>query len=78
MGIRFATITANNSFVAGETVVIAGMTPSGYNGTFTILSASSTQFTYAMATSLAGGTVFGTATASPTATNPGLTRATAL
>ena len=54
------TITAANGFIAGQSVVVAGMTPSGYNGTFTVVSATSTQFTYT--TSNPGtATVFGTA-----------------
>jgi hypothetical protein len=56
-----ATITASNSFVPGQLVTISGMTPSGYNGTFTIVTAGSTQFTYGLATSLGAGTIFGTA-----------------
>ncbi|HZZ77581.1 MAG TPA: hypothetical protein VFE62_03625, partial [Gemmataceae bacterium] len=46
-----ATITASNDFVAGETVVVNGVTSSGrgsFNGVFTVVSASSTQFTYSL------------------------------
>lgn len=56
------TITANNSFVSGQSVLIAGMTPSGYNGIYTITSATSTQFTYALTTNPGTSSVFGTAT----------------
>jgi hypothetical protein len=56
------TVTANNNFVAGQTVSVSGITPSGYNGTFTVLSATATSFTYALntnpgaTTSVAGAT----------------------
>ncbi len=58
-----ATITAANNFAAGQTVVISGMTPSGYNGSYTILSASASAFTYSLTQNpLGSGTAFGTAT----------------
>src|SRR5262249_38813545 len=45
-----ATITAANSFLVGQSVTIAGITGSliagGYNGTFTVASATTTSFTY--------------------------------
>jgi hypothetical protein len=44
------TITANNNFAAGEIISVVGISPGGYNGSFTILSATATQFTYALAT----------------------------
>src|SRR5262249_4883606 len=44
------TITAANSFAAGQIVNVSGLAPAGYNGTFTLLSATATQFTYALAT----------------------------
>ena len=56
-----ATINAGNSFSIGQTVVIAGVTPSGYDGTFVITSADATSFTYSLSTSPGTGTVFGTA-----------------
>jgi hypothetical protein len=45
------TVTAANSFGAGQTVVVSGLTGAlaGYNGTFTIASASSANFTFALA-----------------------------
>lgn len=47
---------------SGKSVVISGMTPSGYNGTFTITSSTSTQLTYTDGvTGLAPATTFGTA-----------------
>src|SRR5207248_2466033 len=54
---------ANHNFVAGQTVVIAGITPAGYNGTFTIATVpTATTFTYTDPTSgLAASTVAGTA-----------------
>jgi hypothetical protein len=58
------TITTTNpvGWQTGETVTISGMTPAGYNGTFTIASAiSSTQFTYSLATNPGTATAFGTA-----------------
>jgi hypothetical protein len=45
-----ATITAANSFTAGQIVAVTGLSPSGYNGTIVVLSATSGQFTYALAT----------------------------
>ena len=57
-----ATINAVNTFTAGQQVTITGMTPAGYNGTFTILSATATTFTYALnVASLAVATKFGIA-----------------
>lgn len=45
-----ATITAINSFVAGQTVVITGTTSTGgiFNGTFLIIGATATTFTFAL------------------------------
>src|SRR5262249_10121973 len=37
-------------FAAGQVVAVTGLSPSGYNGTFSVLSATSTQFTYVLAT----------------------------
>ena len=58
------TITAANSFAAGDTVIIAGVGVVGYNGTFTILSATGTSFTYtnpiAGLAASSGGAVFDT------------------
>jgi hypothetical protein len=76
IGISAATETSNtvtittgvpHGFTAGQQVVIAGVTPSGYNGAFTIASiVDSTHFTYTdSATGLAAATAFGTATTSP-------------
>ena len=58
-----ATITAANDFAAGQTVVLSGMTPSAYNGSYTILSASASGFTYHLQQNPHGsGTAFGAAT----------------
>ena len=53
------TTSAAHNFVVGQTVVIAGITPTGYNGTFTITSVPTpTTFTYTNPTSgLAASTV---------------------
>src|SRR5262249_62166914 len=51
------TITAANSFTAGQTVAVSGLTPTGYNGTVTVLNANSTSFTYALATNPGPATV---------------------
>lgn len=58
-----ATITANNSYVAGQLVRISGVTPTAYDGTFTVLTATGTSFTYALplATNPGNGSAFGTA-----------------
>ena len=44
-----ATITANNTFSAGQTVIVSNVNNTAYIGSFTILSANSTSFTYAHA-----------------------------
>lgn len=56
------TTKANHGYGPGQTVTIAGVTPSGYNGTFTVLGVlSATQFTCSNSTSgLTAGTAFGT------------------
>lgn len=66
-----ATITADNDFAAGQVVTVFGVTPSGYNGTYEIVSASATQFTYAVADPGGAGTVFGDATVSTFIDKPG-------
>lgn len=42
------TITANNNYVAGDSVTVAAVTNTAVNGTFPLLSASGTQYTYAL------------------------------
>ncbi len=57
------TTAAANNFSVGQTVVISGMAPSGYNGTFTVASViSSTQFTYSLSNNPGTATSFGMAT----------------
>lgn len=54
------TVTANNTFVAGDIVIISGVTPTAYNVVATVLTASSTNFTFSGNTTAAfvsGGTV---------------------
>ncbi|MBD2694443.1 hypothetical protein [Anabaena catenula] len=48
-----ATVTNGHSLKTGSVVTIAGATPSGYNGTFTVDALNATQFTYAVASGLA-------------------------
>ena len=55
------TFTCPNSFSAGQTVTIVGCAPLAYNGTFTIATASSTQFTITSAATPGTGNVFGNA-----------------
>lgn len=64
------TIQAANSFTSGQTgVVVAGLTGAlaAYNGTFTLTSVSSTQFTYALATAGIASTPTSTGTATSSA-----------
>jgi hypothetical protein len=57
-----ATITVNNTAVAGQPLLVRGMTPAGYNVDGVVASATPTQITYtAMSTGLGPGTAFGTA-----------------
>src|SRR5207253_2831556 len=55
------TITAGNTFAAGDTVVISGVGVAGYNGTFQIVSANSTSFTYTNPTASLGASSGGAA-----------------
>jgi len=64
-----ATLTVANTFVVGDIISVAGMTPFGYNGAFTVVTASSTQITYTTAgSSIGAGTVFGTVSIAQTLT----------
>ena len=56
------TFTEPNNFAANQTVVLSGMTPASLDGSFTVLSATATQFTIAEAVNPGTATVFGTAT----------------
>lgn len=52
---------ANHGFAPGMTVTIAGVTPAGYNGTFTVLGVpAGNAFTYSTGSGLAPATAFGT------------------
>jgi len=58
-----ATFTsAAHGFVAGDLVVVTGVTPSGYNGTWVVVTAALNTFTVVLIATQAAGTVFGTAT----------------
>ena len=60
-----ATIIMSNLAIVpiGTSVVVAGMTPSGYNGTYTVTASSAGSLSYAKAVDPGVGTVFGTVTA---------------
>jgi len=61
------TITATNTFVAGQTVIISGITgATGYNGTYVIATASSSSFTIANTSSPSGTPGYSGATATNT------------
>lgn len=48
-----ATVTTGHGLQTGDKVTISGLTPGGYNGTFTVTVTSATQFTYTVASGLA-------------------------
>lgn len=48
-----ATATVNNTYAAGDLVYVSGATPAGYNGRVEVLTASATDFTYAVDSGLA-------------------------
>lgn len=57
------TTSVAHGFAVGQSVVVAGVTPAGYNGTWVIDSVpSTTTFTANIGTTPTAGTVFGTAT----------------
>lgn len=60
-----ATIIMNNLAIVpiGTSIVVAGMTPAGYNGTYTVTASSAGSLSYAKAVNPGVGTVFGTVTA---------------
>ena len=58
-----ATTSSALGLVVGETVTIAGVTPSGYNGTFTVTAVSGNTFSFTATSGLGTATAFGTATA---------------
>jgi hypothetical protein len=53
--------TGTNALIVGETIVVTGCTPAGYNGTFVITARTDTNFAAVNATA-GPGTVFGTGT----------------
>ncbi len=66
-----ATITANNDYVVGQSVTVAGVTGTSggnFNGTFSITGATGTSFSYALGTAPTGTPVVTGATASLQAT----------
>ena len=56
-----ATITCGVQFLVGSQVTVSGVTPTGYNGTFTIVSSNATQFTFALTSNPGAYTSGGTA-----------------
>lgn len=55
------TTRAAHGFSPGQTITVAGVTPAGYNGTFTVLNApANNTLTYSNTTVLTAGTAFGT------------------
>ena len=62
-GVATVTTTLASDFITGDSVVIAGVTPAGYNGTFTITKTGPTTFTYPLVTDPTGAaTIMGTST----------------
>lgn len=57
------TTTALPGLLVGDTVTISGVTPSGYNGTFTATAVSGNTFTFTATSGLGTATGFGTASA---------------
>jgi len=56
-----ATCTFNNhGFSIGDSVTIAGITPAGYNGTFTVTGATTNTFSFTVASALGNNTTTGT------------------
>lgn len=62
-GTATVTFASAHGFANGDSVIIAGVTPSGYNGTYTITTSgpTSTTFTYTVADPSGSSTVHGTA-----------------
>ena len=57
--------TGSPAFNAGDTIVVAGYTPAGYNGTFTVTGCNNTSVSYTLASNPGSVTVYGTVTGSP-------------
>lgn len=59
-----ATLTsAAHGYSIGQTVLVAGITPGGYNGTVSLTAVTTNTFSYALVGNPGSGTVFGTVTA---------------
>jgi hypothetical protein len=58
-----ATLTASNSYSVGQTVNVKGVTPSSFNGIYTITAATSTTFSYALTGTNVNPTTQGTSAA---------------
>ena len=56
------TVGASHGLTAGETIVVSGLVPTGYNGTFTISSVTATEVLYSVAGLAALSTTTGTTT----------------
>lgn len=63
--VTFQMADAYDGYRAGDVVVVAGMTPAGYNGTYTITRVDTYQWSAALATNPGAATVNGTATRQP-------------
>ena len=67
----------SSPYVPGQTIIVSGVTPSGYNGTYTVATSTTTQTTYTVSgaggfgTASAGGTVKGVANAYVTSVQTG-------
>lgn len=67
-GFIYTFTASSHGLIPNQSVTIAGVTPSGYNGTYTVLSvADANTFTVYGTVTLASGSAFGTATGSSTA-----------
>lgn len=54
------TVQGSKPFVKGQSITVAGVTPTTYNGTFTVTGCTTSSVTYALVGSPTAGTVFGT------------------
>jgi hypothetical protein len=48
---RFSSTQPSAPFPTGQTVIVSGLLPSGFNGTYTVLTSNTTHFTYSSSTS---------------------------
>jgi hypothetical protein len=56
------TYTSGTPFTVGETIVVAGVTPAGYNGNFVVTASNATTVSYVVPSTLGAATVQGTVT----------------